>query len=91
MQEGYTSWPDEDRLAWYKSREDVTYTDGTQVQDGDKARYHQAPGGLLPHGDWKYGVIVAMPAPHPGATEYVLKDDENGRLYNLYSHVIERT
>lgn len=36
------------------------YRDGSPVREGDKIRYHQAPGGMLPHGDWQYGVAVHL-------------------------------
>lgn len=76
-----------DVKAWRKARENVTYMDGTRVQEGDHIRYHQAPGGLMPHGDWRYG--VAVPDPDPNYGELVLRAD-NGRHYGLFGHVIER-
>jgi hypothetical protein len=75
--------------AWYRSRQSVTYTDGTQVQEGDPIRYHQAPGGLMAHGDWRYGTAVRLPVRHMGTWELVLQDAD-GRHYSLYGHVIER-
>lgn len=69
-----------------KARENVTYTDGTQVREGDHIRYHQAPGGLLPHGNWRYGVATYLPG--SDSRELFLLDD--GHYYNLFSHVIER-
>lgn len=39
----------------------ATYTDGTPVKIGDPIRYRQQPGGLLPAGDWKYGVAGLFP------------------------------
>lgn len=75
-----------DVQAWRKARENVTYTDGTRVQEGDAIRYHQAPGGLMPHEDWRYG--VAAPSPHPAYGELVLLSES--RHYNLFGHVIER-
>lgn len=39
----------------------ATYTDGSEVAEGDSIRYHQAPGGLMPHGDWQYGVARKFP------------------------------
>lgn len=81
-----SAWRDRpDVQAWRKARENVTYTDGSRVGEGDSIRYHQAPGGLMPHGDWLYGV-AAFP---PDSGELCLLADD-GRLYNLYGHVIER-
>lgn len=78
---------------WYKSRENVTYTDGTRVQEGDHIRYHQAPGGLMPHGDWRYGVAARLPEDRQSRgfriDELHLLDAEGG-YYGLYGHVIER-
>lgn len=42
------------------------YTDGTEAQEGDRARYHQALGGLMAPGTlngdrWNYGVVVHRP------------------------------
>lgn len=44
------------------------YTDGTPVQEGDRVRYHQAPGGLMaPPSDargnviWHYGIAAKFP------------------------------
>ena len=45
----------------FKEAGPATYTDGTPVQQGDSIRYHQAPGGLLPHGDWDYGTAEFYP------------------------------
>jgi len=78
--------------AFYEERlKHVLYTDGTPVQEGDKIRYHQAPGGLLQHGDWQYGIAVLheFPLGDTTATEMVLEAD--GKHYNLCGHVIERT
>lgn len=36
----------------------ATYTDGTPVQEGDRVRYRQTPGGLLSRGGWTEGVAV---------------------------------
>lgn len=65
------------------------YSDGSgEVKEGDPIRYHQAPGGLMPSGDWRYG--VAARAPHrPPFNEICLL--EAGRYYQLFGHVIERT
>lgn len=77
----------EELSAWYKTRENVTYTDGSRVQEGDHIRYHQAPGGLMAHGDWRYGVAAYM----PGARyQELLLLGEDGRRYGIYGHVIER-
>lgn len=78
---------------WYRARGNVTYTDGTRVQEGDRIRYHQAPGGLMAHGDWRYGVAARLPESHqtrafPINELHLLGDD--GRYYHLFSHVIER-
>lgn len=75
--------------AFYAGRQDVTYTDGTPVQEGDRIRYHQAPGGLMAHGDWRYGVAVRLPVPHVDSWELVLRGNDDGRHYGLYGHVIE--
>lgn len=69
-------------------RENVTYTDGTRVKEGDRIRYHPAPGGILPHGDWHYGVAAYMPDERRDSDELFLLD--NGRYYYLFGHVIER-
>lgn len=84
---------DEEMAAWYRTRENVTYTDGTRVREGDRIRYHQAPGGLMAHGDWRYGIAAHLPDDHqnrrfPVSELHLLADD--GRHYGLYSHVIER-
>jgi hypothetical protein len=45
-----------------------TYSDGSLVVEGDRLRYHQALGGMMPpgadeNGDiWNYGVAVKIPA-----------------------------
>lgn len=76
---------------WYKQRENVTYTDGSPVQHGDRIRYHQAPGGLMPHGDWEYGTAVSQPHDrYEGVSEMTMLNDATGRHHNLYGHVIER-
>jgi hypothetical protein len=79
--------------AWYRTRENVTYTDGTQVREGDQIRYHQAPGGLMAHGDWRYGVAARLPEDRQGRTFpinelHLLAAD--GHYYTLFGHVIER-
>lgn len=84
---------DAELAAWYRQRENVTYTDGTPVAEGDRIRYHQAPGGLMAHGDWRYGVAARLPESHQGRRFpinelHLLADD--GFHYNLYGHVIER-
>lgn len=47
---------------------DTLYTDGTRVREGDRVRYRQAPGGLLPPPSdadgkalWQEGVAVKFP------------------------------
>lgn len=77
-----------DVIAWRKARENVTYTDGTRVQEGDSIRYHQAPGGLMARGDWRYGVAAYIPWDSNYAGELHLLSE--GRFYILYGHVIER-
>lgn len=74
-----------DRRAWRESRV-VTYTDGSLVKQGDKIRFHQAPGGIMAHGDWQYGTAEYLA--HRGDVELFLYS--GGRYYNLYSHVVER-
>ena len=70
----------------------VHFTDGTEVRAGDRVRYKQAPGGMLPPSqDWKYGVAEPF-VPHAGydwADELSLHA-EDGRWYNLGGHIIER-
>lgn len=72
--------------------------DGTPVQEGDRIRYHQAPGGLMSppmyfrKGEftrWTEGVAVLSPRLIFGEREIVLKDEE-GRHHGLVGHVIER-
>lgn len=77
--------PKWDRKAWRDSRI-VTYTDGSLVKQGDRIRYHQAPGGILAHGKWQYGTAEHLE--HAGDVELFLCS--GGRYYNLYSHVVER-
>ncbi len=73
----------------------ATYTDGTPVVEGDKVRYHQQPGGMMAHGDWRYGVAATYPeqVANPGkwqdANELYLRDDK-GSYYGMTGHVIER-
>lgn len=73
------------------------YTDGTPVQEGDRIRYHQTPGGLLPHGDWTYGTAAKVPthyrqAPYVGA--YLDPDElylfDGQRYFHMAPHIIER-
>ncbi len=52
------------------------YTDGTPVQPGDKIRYRQQPGGLLPAGDWKEGIAALFPHT-PEAVERIRKYNES--------------
>lgn len=63
------------------------YSDGTYVSAGDTIRYHQAPGGILAPGAWKYGTAVDYEV-FGGPSLVLLAND--GYRYNLYSHVIER-
>ena len=40
----------------------ATYTDGTPVREGDRIRYQQTPGGLIPaSGEWTYGIAAKRP------------------------------
>lgn len=45
----------------------ATYADGSLVLEGDRIRYHQAPGGLMAPGSdpdgniWNYGIAVKEP------------------------------
>lgn len=77
------------------------YTDGSPVQIGDRARYHQAPGGLLPRGSingdiWNYGTIVRVEDNWGDDHWYPdihLKVDTGpyaGSTCGLLGHVIER-
>lgn len=68
------------------NRENVIYTDGTRVREGDRIRFHQAPGGLFPPGDWRSGVAAYLPGQSRGEL-FLLAD---GRYYNLFGHVVER-
>ena len=65
------------------------YTDETLVAAGDKIRYHQAPGGLLPAGEWREGTAVTDPN-LSGVGGTLIMEDDRGRRYNLLGHVIER-
>lgn len=39
-----------------------TYTDGTEVKEGDRIRYRQTPGGLLPASpEWTEGIAAKYP------------------------------
>lgn len=74
--------------------EPAFYTDGTPVSPGDRIRYQQAPGGLLPPGEtWRYGVAVVASDEHtwPGRRPTLLMDDQSGGLYNITGHIIERS
>lgn len=82
---------DPERIARYSD-------DDTPVQEGDRIRYHQAPGGLMSppmhfrNGEftpWTEGVAVLSERPIFGKHEIVLKDAA-GRHYGLVGHVIER-
>ena len=80
---------------WYRWRAAlVLYTDGTPVQAGDRIRYHQAPGGMLPHGDWVYGVAPHLPEEQRYRRGFAIDElyllTDNGRMLGLASHVIER-
>lgn len=76
------------------------YADGTIVRAGDRIRYKQAPGGMLPpSGDWTYGTAewtVARPDHHATTLDlgmdpyWMVLTAENGRKYNLPGHIIER-
>lgn len=74
------------------------YTDGTPVKEGDRIRYHQAPGGILPppmhyrNGEltpWREGVATMSSHRIFGEYELVL-EDEQGHQYGIVGHVIER-
>ena len=76
----------------------ANYTDGSPVQEGDRIRYHQAPGGILPppmhyrngkRTPWREGVATMSRRPIFGEYELVL-EDEQGRHYGIVGHVIER-
>lgn len=70
------------------------YTDGTPVLHGDRIRYHQAPGGLIPPGPWREGVAalwpgrIRNPAEWLDPAELYLYDD--GHFYWIVGHVVER-
>jgi hypothetical protein len=62
------------------------YADGEVVREGDKIRYRQAPGGMLPRSEaWTYGTAVA--SFDDGGIVLRAADD---RRYNLLGHEIER-
>ncbi len=67
-----------------------TYTDGSHVKEGDKIRYRQATGGLLPAPrEWTHGIAV----PHPtsiNGPHTLLLEREDGRRFYLHGHIIER-
>lgn len=74
------------------------YTDGTPVQEGDRIRYHQAPGGILAppmhfrNGEWtpwREGTAARSRFTIFGEHELVL-EDESGSQYGITGHVIER-
>lgn len=74
------------------------YTDGTPVQEGDRVRYHQTPGGLLPPGDWREGVAVPYPYPEDrregliaaGVDPDELHVFDGEHYYHAAPHIIER-
>ena len=79
----------------------LTYTDGTPVREGDLARYHQAPGGLLTpsslDGDiWNYGTIVrveqtgSVSSWYPDLYLKVERGPYAGSTCGLLGHVIEK-
>ena len=81
----------------------ATYTDGTEVSEGDRIRYRQAPGGLMaPSAEWVEGVAVKMqefvddPDRRQRALENGIDVDElvldagDGGRYSIVSHIVER-
>lgn len=51
-----------DREAHKMTYRTAKYTDDTPVQEGDKIRFKQAPGGILPASDeWVYGTAEKFP------------------------------
>jgi len=63
------------------------YYDGTELAAGDRVRYRQAPGGILPASpEWTYG--TAEVSNHCQGTLDLAGDD--GRRYHLLGHIIER-
>lgn len=74
--------------------EPVSYMDGTPVKPGDRIRYQQASGGLLPPGEtWRYGIAVVASDEHtwPGRRPTLLMQADEGGLYNIVGHIIERS
>lgn len=81
----------------------ATYTDGTEVQEGDRIRYRQAPGGLLPASpDWCEGVagkmreFVESPDRAREATSNGIDVEElmlicdDGSRRSIVGHIVER-
>lgn len=72
------------------------YADGALVQEGDKIRYHQAPGGLLPAGNWVYGTARKFSRredddfSNPEELYLFLVNDRGlNRYYGIVGHVVE--
>ena len=80
------------------------YTDGTLVQEGDRIRYHQAPGGIFAPGDWRYGVAKKYPRTERELESMAAYNERHGVLsldpdelylfdgehhYNIVGHVVE--
>lgn len=80
----------------------ATYTDGTNVKAGDRIRYRQAPGGVLPPSrDWKHGVAAVFPPYQKPETAEIMRKfgmdpDElclrtsEGRYFDIGGHEVER-
>lgn len=96
----------EEKVEQFERTRIATYIDGSEVKEGDKIRYRQAPGGLLASsGEWRYGVAFKRPiVPEELARirafnekqGYVLLDPdelylkEGNRLYYIVGHQVEK-
>jgi hypothetical protein len=71
---------------------EATYTDGSPVIKGDRIRYRQQPGGILPASmEWKKGVASKCPWDKSG-TLYLKRTEPSGReaYYHIFSHIVEK-
>lgn len=81
------------------------YTDGTSVQEGDRIRFKQASGGILPPSEeWRYGVarpdrrnpeVQELHAAYAARMGIDFNRDElylfdDGRYFNIVGHIVER-
>lgn len=67
------------------------YTDGTPVSEGDRIRYRQAPGGLVPRSSaWRYGYAEKLARPYSDSPNELYLHCIDYRWYYLVGHEIER-